>query len=432
MVEVVAIVVSWNSRRFVGALLERLSFYKDFLDVVLVDNASADGTVEFVRQNFPYVKIILNEVNLGGSGGFNRGIEFALGKGYSYLWLLDSDAFPLNGALEGLLSVIKKDKTIGIVGSCILNTENTYIVNELGGFIRENKAIVEGNLSGSKLDDCHGTYEVDYVASCSAVIRTEVIKDIGLFDEDYFIYYDDIDFCRRAKDKGWRVLATANSKVLHPNFQEKGYTSLAAAYYHPRNSLFFFNKYFSKKTVLKGLVREARIIATHKLIGNPKLGELREKGVMDFLYGKRGEEKLNIVKAANKESKELKREQIPSLLFSYEVPYSEALVVKENFRRKHKTGKFGILLRGKRPLYQEDREFEKISFISLKRINSFEYIYSVDGFTPLSVIKRKILFRKGDKYYVSKVGIFHSLKLFLLPIFFLYKIFKYLLIYTLK
>jgi len=289
------VVVTWNKVARVRDCLRSLETLEepDF-DVVVVDNASNDGTVAMISTEFPKVTLLVNEENLGGAGGFNRGMGYALEHGYDFIWLLDNDVTVEPGALRELQRVMAGRPDCGIVGSKIYaaGTGRAFI-QELGSFIDWDNAGITLNRNG--VFD-HGriaeTVRVDYVPACSMLVRSAAVESQALFDPSYFLYWDDIDFCHRVSSGGWPVLACGASVVNHFSSGERAGTS-RTLYYSLRNSLFFMKRYQTDaeapaQCARRRIARAADRAALFSTLGRRELVETMERSVGDGLAMVRG------------------------------------------------------------------------------------------------------------------------------------------------
>lgn len=248
--KVAIVIVNWNKRDYVINLLrslERIDYENH--EIIVVDNASTDGSVDVIKKTFPDVTLLVNKENLGGTGGFNTGMRYALqNTDCKYIWLLDNDAEVERHTLIELVKAMEADANIGIAGSRIMSPENRDLIVELGGFIDWKSMTWKPNLRYIKEKDYAGPniIKVDYVAICSALVRKEVIHLIGLMDPRFFLHWDDIDFCLRIKRAGYNVVAVFQSIVFHG--VEKGFNP-QILYYDFRNALLIISKH------LKGMQR---------------------------------------------------------------------------------------------------------------------------------------------------------------------------------
>lgn len=244
--QVSIVIVTWNKRDDVLNLLDSLqAIIIPGISVLVVDNASSDGSVQAISNHPLSVTILENKLNRGGTGGFNTGIRYALEyQQPEYIWLLDNDAIVRPDTLKKLLEVMQRDEGIGIAGSCILNPEDPTQIVEAGGFVDMQAATWKPNLRYKPYVDyaLSDPMEVDYVPACSAVVSKKLFDAVGILDERFFLHWDDVDFACTAREYGFKVMSVFDSVVLHG--AEKGYNR-AVLYYDVRNSLLFISKHVS-------------------------------------------------------------------------------------------------------------------------------------------------------------------------------------------
>ncbi|WP_420265739.1 glycosyltransferase family 2 protein [Candidatus Magnetominusculus dajiuhuensis] len=250
------IICNWNKKDYllpcIGSVLDQT--YRDF-DVYVVDNASDDGSAHAVTTQFGgRINLIENETNKGGSGGFNTGIAAALnsGKCYEFLYLLDNDTRAEADALATLVEFMLTRPEAGIAGSKLYYMDGQPgTVQEFGAWLDWERAFIKPNKKNYS-EVSHGEItkdiEVDYVPACSLIARTDAVKEVGLLDESYFLYWDDMDWAWRMKLKGYKIFGAAKSKVFHA----MGISSkkdLLTTYYFWKNRVRFFKKYGTATTM---------------------------------------------------------------------------------------------------------------------------------------------------------------------------------------
>jgi len=236
------IVLTWNEYNDTVECLESLqkinySNYK----IVLVDNGSQDGSIQKLRERFgniENIKIIANEENLGFAGGNNVGMEYATRKGADYVLLINNDTIVDPGFLAELVKAGEENKRAGILGSKIYYESEPKRIWFAGGEV--NWLLTKGTHIGyDKIDE--GQYDkikkCDYLTGCCLLIKKEVIKKIGVLADDYFLYYEDTDFCLRAKKAGYDCLYIPASKIWHKISRSTQPGSSSYIYYHTRNGL---------------------------------------------------------------------------------------------------------------------------------------------------------------------------------------------------
>ncbi|MCG6552231.1 MAG: glycosyltransferase family 2 protein [Candidatus Magnetominusculus sp. LBB02] len=250
------IICNWNKKDFLLACIASVlnQSYRDF-DIYVVDNASDDGSAAAVRTHYGgRVNVIENETNRGGSGGFNTGIEAALnsGRDYEFYHLLDNDTRLETDALSALIAFMAEHPEAAIAGSKLYYMDGQQgTVQEFGAWIDWPKAHIKPNgknysepANGQITEDI----EVDYVPACSLIARSEAVRETGLLDESYFLYWDDMDWAWRMKLKGYKVFAAAKSRVFHA-MSISSKKDLLTTYYFWRNRVRFFRKYGTAATM---------------------------------------------------------------------------------------------------------------------------------------------------------------------------------------
>ncbi len=241
------VICNFNKVDYLKGCLETLyksNFENLTYDVIVVDNASTDGSPDFIKENYPQIILLENETNIGGSGGFDRGIRYTMQKEYDYVVLLDNDILLEVNTILNLYKYIKINPKVGVVGSKICTIDNKDILQELGGFIDfEEKFSFYNPLKYHKDDSFLPEVVIcDYVPACCMITSKEVLKKIGSFNTNHFIYWDDMDWCTRVKKMGYEIHAINRSRVFHkmglPN-----HINTFSIYYLERNRIMFFLKY---------------------------------------------------------------------------------------------------------------------------------------------------------------------------------------------
>jgi GT2 family glycosyltransferase len=226
VVDVSVIVVAWNVRDVLYNCLK--SIYKETkginFEVIYVDNASKDGSVEMVKESFPVVRIIENEENKGFIIANNQGIEISKGR---YVLLLNSDTIILDNAIAKTVRFADKYPKAAVVGCKILNPDKTIqktcfmYPSALNMFLAATylyKMFPRSEFFGREHMtwwDYDGAREVEAVCGCFSLVRQEAIKQIGLMDERYFVYGDDPDWCYRFRKNSWKIMFTPEAEIIH-------------------------------------------------------------------------------------------------------------------------------------------------------------------------------------------------------------------------
>jgi len=213
------IIITWNNEDIIERCLNSLDFFDASVEIIVVDNHSTDRTVEIIETRYPSVKLIKNNSNRGYAKANNQAIEISSS---DYILLLNSDAFVLKGSIESLIDFMNINKSVGIAGPQLINPDGTWqrsygrfptISFQLRNLLQIQR--VDRLINKWKWNHSQKDYPVDYIEGACMLIRRDVIKEIGLLDEDYFFYGEDADFCYRAKKAGWKVYFVPGSKVVH-------------------------------------------------------------------------------------------------------------------------------------------------------------------------------------------------------------------------
>lgn len=216
-------------------------------DAVLVDNASTDNSVRLVREKHPWVEVLENPENLGGTGGFNRGMTYGLQHpgNYEYFWLLDNDVYVHPGAYRALLQPMLDNERIGMVGAAILLMSDPSQVQEAGVRIVWSTGAFERNGGGPLANvEQNALLESDFVPACSCLVRVAAIREVGIWDPAFFLMWDDIEWGIRFTRAGWKVVAATDALVRHESYDNRRAKSPSwIGYIWLRNSLYTFRNH---------------------------------------------------------------------------------------------------------------------------------------------------------------------------------------------
>jgi len=215
MVKVSIIIVNTNGKRFLEECLSSIynseTIFNDF-EVIMVDNNSIDGSVEYVKKNFPKVKIFLNKKNLGFAKSNNIGIKASSG---DFIVLLNGDTVVTPYWLAHMINAAESDTKVGIVGPKTLKINSNTI--DTTGHIFDHRFGDAINRGSNEIDKGQYDFDTDVFGvqfSC-VLIKREVIDSVGLLDEKIFLYMEDVDYCLRARILGWKILYCPLSVIYH-------------------------------------------------------------------------------------------------------------------------------------------------------------------------------------------------------------------------
>lgn len=214
MTKISVVVPNWNGIKTIAKCLNSLSIQTLVPQIIVVENGSTDESLGFIRENYPKVELIVNKKNLGFAGGVNTGIHRAIENNYDFVALFNNDAVADKGWLQNLVKIIEKDEKIGIVTCKFLDIDANYIdstgdIYTIWGLPYPRG---RGEPVSNKYDDQTNVFSASGGAS---LYRVSMLKEIGLFDEDFFAYYEDVDISFRARLAGWKVEYAPRAIAYH-------------------------------------------------------------------------------------------------------------------------------------------------------------------------------------------------------------------------
>lgn len=222
------IIVSWNTKEYLKGCLKSVEKEKKELscEVFVVDNASSDGSPEMVKKEFPQVILHANENNVGFARANNQAIQGCRGR---YILLLNPDTVVLDSCLKKMFEFMEKHPDVGASGGRILNPEGKvdlfrsakrfptplskfYVDVHLDKIFPWIRFFGKYAIAGWKRDDVR---EVDVLSGAFMFVRSETIQDVGLLDESFFLLAEDLDWCRRIKQKNWKISFNPEAQIIH-------------------------------------------------------------------------------------------------------------------------------------------------------------------------------------------------------------------------
>jgi hypothetical protein len=294
--KVFIIILNWNGCNDTIECIESLKnvTYGNF-SVVVVDNSSTDNSIDVIPKKYRDVAFIEMKKNTGFAGGNNIGINYALERGADYILLLNNDTTVEPNFLTELVKTAETDKNAGILGPKIYFHSEPARIWFAGGKLNwlKTKGTHPDYLKiDNKMNPAGNPKKVDYITGCCLLIKKDVIKKIGLMNEDYFLYYEDADWCLRAHKAGWQIIFVPASVIYHKQSQSTRERSFPYVYYHSRNGLVMGSRYgWLTLTFLLSLWIFTKQIIKLFIGYNRQWARPVIKGVVDFWLLKRG--KLN-------------------------------------------------------------------------------------------------------------------------------------------
>jgi GT2 family glycosyltransferase len=224
--DVSIVIVAWNVKNLLRDCLKSVfeQTHGIEFEVIYVDNASSDGSIEMVTKEFPEVRVIKNTENKGFIKANNQGIEVAEGR---YVLLLNSDTIVLDNAIKKTAKFADKHPEAAVVGCRVLNPDRSLqrncfmypsLLNMLLAATYLYKIFPKSRFFGREYMtwwNLNNVREVQTVAGCYSLVRMEAIRQVGLMDELYFVYGDDPDWCYRFSKNGWKIIFTPDAEIIH-------------------------------------------------------------------------------------------------------------------------------------------------------------------------------------------------------------------------
>lgn len=265
--DVSVVLVSFNSDAFIGECLQSLcsSGVNCLVETILVDNGSSDETVDKTREIFPWVHIIQNSTNRGFAAGSNQGIRASTGR---YVLLLNCDTVVNGGAIDAMVQFLDLHPDAGAVGGTLLNLDRTFqsgwstfsnlwqeflIALHVGAVVRPG---YPSHRTSSEV------VAVDWLTAACLMVRREAVNQVGYFDEDYFMYSEEVDLQFRLRRAGWKVYYLPQVNTIHHGGGDQDRWSRRRMVY--RGKILFYKKNY-------GLVRE---LALRSLLAGVSIAKL--------------------------------------------------------------------------------------------------------------------------------------------------------------
>jgi GT2 family glycosyltransferase len=236
------VIVNYNGKGDSIELLESLKMtdYPNY-EIIFVDNASADDSVQVIKRKFPYAKIVENKENLGYAGGMNRGIQASKG---DYIVLLNNDMVVFQKDwLTKLVDVAESDEKIGVVRGLFLYYK-TDVIDTIGQMERNAVLrLINPYLPLFKREKYDGVFrEFVEISGGNGLVKRKVFDTVGLLDEKMFIYFEEIDFCHRAGKAGFKMVSITSSKLWHKGSNTIRKNTYFSTFHNYKNKLRFYLK----------------------------------------------------------------------------------------------------------------------------------------------------------------------------------------------
>lgn len=242
---VVTVIPNWNLKEDLLECLDSLlkSSYIDQL-IVVVDNGSTDGSPDLIAARYPQVHLIRLAENRGYAAALNVGLEYGLSQNAAYLFALNNDTLLNPDTLDCLVKTLESDPTIGVVTPKILYNAQRDRIYSLGErCFRFMPVPISYGFRWKDSPQYHGIMDFDYVTGCAMLIRADIIRQVGLFNISYFMYYEDADFCHRVRDQGYRIVVQADTLLYHKAYLSTSRDKPLITRIRARNRVHFYRRY---------------------------------------------------------------------------------------------------------------------------------------------------------------------------------------------
>lgn len=295
-------ICNYNRREDVcRAVASVVSQQVHFGALIVVDNASTDGSVEaLMEMAIPRLEVVVSSTNGGSAGGFSKASGLLFDRGCDLILLMDSDCWLDADSLALWIASMLEHPDVGVMGARIMHAHSPDTIQECGSYLDWEKAEFRLNrrdLIWKGLGTIPDFEEVDYVPACALIARREVFEKIGHFDPAWFIYFDDIEWCWKARTEGFGVRVNNSIAAFHKG-GGKVKSSHFSTYYYWRNRMRFFGRYTDRvrySEMKAGFVETTcRAIATSRILGLEKSARIISRAIEDGLRGAYGEAEFDM------------------------------------------------------------------------------------------------------------------------------------------
>lgn len=291
-----AVILNWNRAEDTMRCLDSLDKLRtegyDW-QIIVVDNASTNDSVTTIRTAYPSVEIIETSENLGYTGGNNVGIRCSLARGADYVWLLNDDVIVHPECLHLLVQAAKARPNVGFVGPLVRIWELPDHILSAGGVLGPGMQARQRGLGERDRGAYTETEDLDFLSGCALLVSRPLIDQIGMLDEEFFAYGEDVEWCVRGKQAGFKTLFVPDAIVWHPDTRLRDENSAQVMYYISRNQLLLLRRHrLGAGYLLLALLQNMMLLMNWTL--NPKWRSAKPKrdalwlAMRDFALGRFG------------------------------------------------------------------------------------------------------------------------------------------------
>lgn len=288
------ITINYNGLKDTSALIDTIPVDSS-TEVIVVDNASTNNEADILEQRYPHIKVIRSEENLGFAGGNNLGIKAAHGK---YLYLINNDTEFKSFSIDPLIARLESSKKIGMVCPKIRFFEPPCSIQfagytPLSKITLRNRSIGFGENDNRQYNTAHAT---PYAHGAAMLIKKEAIEKVGLMPEDYFLYYEELDWSMMFRRAGYEIWYEPATEIFHKESQATGQNSPLRTFYITRNRLLFVKRNGRGLYKILSYIYIICIASLYGIIKNilshrSDLAHATMQGVKAFLKGEKGKKK---------------------------------------------------------------------------------------------------------------------------------------------
>ncbi|MEW6456230.1 MAG: glycosyltransferase family 2 protein [Acidobacteriota bacterium] len=250
------IIVNFNRKDFLDICLNSLFNSINSLpysyEVIVVDNNSTDGSVELIENKYKKIVLIKNRDNLGFGKANNIGIKHSRG---NFILFLNNDTYVYPGSIETLIKKMHEYKNVGAAGCLILNEDLSLqlsfgkMIDFSNEFFQKYLANYYYRLKWGRAPKKGINIYTDWISGACLITRADILEEIKYFDENFFMYTEEVDLCKRIKDKGWKILYTTDTQILHYRGKSTQLINKKTVLEYRKSQLYFYAKHYGEEKV---------------------------------------------------------------------------------------------------------------------------------------------------------------------------------------
>jgi len=270
--------------------------------VLVLDNASTDGSPDAIRAAYPAVQVVALTENLGYAGNNNVGLALALAQGAEWVLVLNEDTVLAPDCLAALVAAGEADPRVGLAGPMVYHADEPNVIQSAGGALDRQWHAVHTGQNEVDRGQFAAPRAVDWLSGCALFVRRAVLEQVGALDAGYFYFWEETEWCLRAARAGWRVLHVPAAKLWHKGVQRSYQPKPSVTYYATRNRFATLAKHHAPLGAWLAAWSEAgRTLASWTL--RPRWRGQRThrnalgRGLWDFLRGRMGPAPASITQA---------------------------------------------------------------------------------------------------------------------------------------